>query len=84
MDENFNVFGVRKVWRQLHRQGQEVARCTVDRLIKPLGLRGVVRGAQTRTTVASKDVMPQDHVNRDFTATRPNALWVANFTYVAT
>ncbi|MGB8401526.1 IS3 family transposase, partial [Bradyrhizobium sp.] len=84
-DENFSVYGVRKVWRQLLREGIEVARCTVARLMGAMGLRGVTRGARVRTTVADKaKPCPLDHVNRQFKAPRPNALWVSDFTYVAT
>ncbi len=84
-EENFQVYGVRKVWRQLRREGQEVARCTVGRLMKTLGLQGVVRGKRVRTTISDKAApCPLDHVNRQFKAPRPNALWVADFTYVAT
>jgi putative transposase len=84
-EENFQVYGVRKVWRQLRREGQEVARCTVGRLMKTLGLQGVVRGKPVRTTISDKATpCPLDHVNRQFQAPRPNALWVADFTYVAT
>jgi putative transposase len=83
--ENFQVYGVRKVWRQLRREGIEVARCTVARLMRALGLQGIVRGKAVRTTVSDKATpSPQDRVNRDFTAPRPNVLWVADFTYVAT
>ena len=84
-DENFQVYGVRKVWRQLRREGIEVARCTVARLMRAMGLRGIVRGKTIRTTVSDKAVpCPLDRVNRDFEAPRPNVLWVADFTYVAT
>jgi putative transposase len=83
--ENFQVYGVRKVWRQLRREGIEVARCTVGRLMRTMGLRGVVRGKAVRTTVSNKAApCPLDRVNRDFKAPRPNVLWVADFTYVAT
>lgn len=82
---NRRVYGVRKVWRQLRREGVSVARCTVERLMCAEGLRGVVRGRRVRTTtpdlVAER---PQDLVQRDFTADRPNQLWVADFTFVAT
>ena len=82
---NFRVYGVRKVWRQLAREGISVARCTVERLMRDLGLHGVTRGRRVRTTIPSETAdRPLDHVNRDFTATRPNALWVADLTYVAT
>jgi len=84
-DENFEVYGVRKVWRQTRRERFEVARCTVQRLMKRLGLEGVVRGKPVRTTVSDpKAACPLDHVNRQFTADRPNALWVSDFTYVST
>ena len=84
-EENFGVYGVRKVWRALHREGLAVARCTVARLMGELGLRGVVRGRRTKTTRAAKDLTrPPDRVNRVFEASRPNALWVADLTYVAT
>ena len=84
-DENFGVYGVRKVWRQLGREGIKVARCTVARLMRAMGLVGVVRGRAKRTTVSHKAApCPLDRVNRDFKAKRPNALWVADFTYVAT
>jgi putative transposase len=84
-DENFQVYGTRKVWRQLRREGFTVARCTVERLMRALGLQGVRRGARCRTTVPDDRAdRPVDHVNRQFQATRPNALWVADFTYVAT
>jgi transposase InsO family protein len=83
--DNFEVYGVRKVWRQLRREGIEVARCTVARLMHALGLQGMVRGKAVRTTISDKAApCPQDRVNRDFTAARPNVLWVADFTYVAT
>ena len=82
---NRRVYGVRKVWRQLTREGVVAARCTVARLMRAEGLRGVVRGARVRTTIpdAAADAA-QDLVDRDFTATQPNQLWVADFTYVAT
>jgi transposase InsO family protein len=84
-EENFQVYGVRKVWRQLRREGQEVARCTVGRLMKTIGLQGVIRGKPVRTTISDKAApCPLDHVNRQFQAPRPNALWVSDFTYVAT
>jgi putative transposase len=82
---NFAVYGVRKVWRQLGREGTSVARCTVARLMRQMSLRGVVRGKQARTTVADKAMpCPADRVNRQFRVPRPNLLWVADFTYVAT
>src|SRR5947199_4694753 len=76
-EENFQVYGVRKVWRQLRRNGREVARCTVGRLMRTMGLQGVVRGRPVRTTISDKAApCPLDHVNRQFKAPRPNALWV--------
>jgi hypothetical protein len=84
-EENFQVYGARKVWHQLRREGQEVARCTVGRLMHSLGLQGVIRGKPVRTTISNKAApCPLDHVNRQFQAPRPNALWVSDFTYVAT
>jgi transposase InsO family protein len=84
-EENFQVYGVRKVWRQLGREGIAVARCTVARLMREMGLEGAVRGRTKRTTVSDKATpCPRDHVNREFWAERPNKLWVADFTYVAT
>jgi putative transposase len=84
-EENFRAYGADKVWRQLRREGVEVARCTVERLMRRLGLRGVRRGKSVKTTVGDRNVpCPQDRVNRKFTADRPNALWVADFTYVST
>jgi transposase InsO family protein len=83
--QNFEVYGVRKVWRQLGREGIEVARCTVARLMREMGLKGTVRGRSTRTTVSDRSApCPLDRVNRQFQALRPNTLWVADFTYVAT
>jgi putative transposase len=82
---NFGVYGVRKVWRQMKREGIEVARCTVARLMRQMGLKGVVRGKSIRTTVSDAATpCPRDRVNRQFKAPRPNALWVSDFTYVAT
>lgn len=84
-DTNFQVYGVRKVWRQLRREGASVARCTVERLMRAMKLRGVVRGKTVRTTLSDKAApCPLDRVNRDFKAPQPNVLWVADFTYVAT
>jgi hypothetical protein len=85
-DESFGgVYGPRKVWRQLRREGFMVARCTVERLMASLGLQGAIRGKPVRTTISDKAVpCPLDHVNRQFHALRPNALWVSDFTYVAT
>jgi putative transposase len=83
--ENRRVYGARKVWRQLHRERHAVARCTVERLMRALGLAGVVRGRRVRTTVPDRVAeRPPDLVHRQFAATRPNQLWVADFTYVAT
>lgn len=82
---NFEVYGVRKVWRQLRRERFQVARCTVARLMAEMGLRGTVRGKRLRTTVPDDAAKrPLDLVERDFTATRPNQLWVSDLTYVAT
>jgi putative transposase len=84
-DENFRVYGVRKVWRQLGREGIVVARCTVARLMRAMGLQGAVRGKKVRTTISDPAAAcPLDRVNRHFTAACPNALWVSDFTYVAT
>jgi len=84
-DENKRVYGVRKVWRQLQREGHRSARCTIERLMRRLGLRGVVRGKTVKTTVSDPATpCPQDKVNRQFVADRPNALWVSDFTYVST
>jgi putative transposase len=84
-EANFGVYGARKVWRQLAREGIVVARCTVERLMRQMGLRGAVRGKETRTTIADKATpCPADKVNRHFQAPHPNALWVSDFTYVAT
>ena len=82
---NFSVYGADKVWRQLNREKIAVARCTVERLMRRLGLRGVIRGKSVRTTIAdAKAPCPQDRVNREFRAERPNQLWVSDFTYVST
>ena len=84
-EENFRVYGVRKVWRQLLREGIAVARCTVARLMRTMGLQGVVRGKRVRTTISNAAApCPLDRVNRQFKAPHPNALWVSDFTYVAT
>ena len=83
--ENFAVYGVRKVWRQMRREGFEVARCTVARLMGELGLQGVIRGKPVRTTISDKaSPCPLDHVNRQFHAPAPDRLWLSDFTYVAT
>ena len=84
-EENFRVYGVRKLWRQMRREGIEVARCTVERLMKQMGLRGAVRGRRFQTTVVDDTLSrPADLVMRNFRATEPNQLWVADLTYVAT
>ena len=83
--ENRMVYGARKVWRQLNRENFPVARCTVERLMGQMGLQGAVRGKRVWTTVADESAArPADLVERDFTADRPNRLWVADLTYVAT
>ena len=82
---NFGVYGARKVWRQLGREGETVARCTIERLMSGMGLQGAIRGRRIKTTVSDKSApCPLDKVNRQFGAERPNALWLADFTYVAT
>ncbi|HJU50144.1 MAG TPA: IS3 family transposase [Pseudogulbenkiania sp.] len=82
---NMRVYGADKVWKQLRREGSDVARCTVERLMRKCGLRGVIRGKAVRTTQADKAApCPLDRVNRQFKATRPNQLWVSDFTYVST
>jgi putative transposase len=84
-EANFRVYGVRKIWRQLGREGIGAARCTVARLMRTMSLQGIVRGRKVRTTVPDPSaVCPLDRVNRRFKAPRPNALWVSDFTYVAT
>lgn len=84
-EENFRVYGVRKVWRQLRREGFDVARCTVARLMRAMGLAGVIRGKPVRTTISDRAApCPLDRVNRQFRAPAPNRLWVSDFTYVAT
>ncbi|MEF2546388.1 IS3 family transposase [Aurantimonas sp. E1-2-R+4] len=84
-EANFGVYGVRKVWRQLKREGIDVARCTVARLMRQIGLKGVIRGKPVKTTISDKATpCPLDRVNRQFKAPRPNMLWVSDFTYVAT
>lgn len=83
--ENFGVYGVRKVWRQMKREGFDIARCTIERLMRDMGLQGVIRGKPARTTISDKAApCPLDHVNRQFHAPAPNRLWVSDFTYVAT
>ena len=84
--ENFEVYGVRKVWKQLKREGFDVARCTVARLMAEMGLQGAVRGKRFKKTTIPNEASerPLDLVDRDFTASRPNELWVSDLTYVAT
>jgi len=84
-EENLSVYGVRKVWHQMRREGFDIARCTVVRLMKDIGIEGVVRGKQPKTTIPDKALpCPLDKVNRQFHAPAPNVLWVSDFTYVAT
>jgi transposase InsO family protein len=84
-EENFRVYGARKVWRQLNRERTRVARCTVERLMRVMGLSGAVRGRKFKTTIADATAArPSDLVGREFTASRPNQLWVSDLTYVAT
>jgi len=84
-EDNHGVYGADKVWRQLNREGLRVARCTVERLMRRQGLQGVRRGKPVRTTVADEATdRPQDRVNRQFRAERPDQLWVSDFTYVPT
>ena len=84
-DENFKVYGVRKVWRQLNREGTAVARCTVARLMAEMEIVGAVRGKAVKTTVSNPAApCPEDRVNRQFHAPRPDALWLSDFTYVST
>jgi transposase InsO family protein len=83
-DDNYRVYGARKVWKQLKREGLQVARCTVVRPMREMGLRGVVRGRKVKTTLPAQiDARPLDRVNRDFKAGEPNRLWVADLTYGA-
>ena len=84
-EANFEVYGARKIWRQLGREGVRIARCTVERLMRSLGIQGAVRGKAVKTTVSDKATpCPADRVNRQFQAPRPNTLWVSDFTYVST
>ena len=84
-DADFGVCGARKVWRQPGREGKEAGRCTVARLMRKMGLQGVVRGREVRTTISNPAApCPPNRVNRQFHAPRPNALWLSDFTYVAT
>jgi transposase InsO family protein len=84
-DANWQVYGVRKIWRQLRREGFDVARCTVARLMKRMGIQGIIRGKPQKTTIPDKKLpCPLDKVNRQFRVPAPNMLWVSDFTYVAT
>jgi len=84
-DANWQVYGVRKIWRQLRREGFDVARCTVARLMKRMGIQGIIRGKPHKTTIPDKKLpCPLDKVNRQFRVPAPNMLWVSDFTYVAT
>jgi putative transposase len=84
-EANFGVYGARKVWRQLRREGVPAARCTVERLMRQLGLHGAVRGKEARTTIADKAApRPADEANRQFLALRPNLLWLSDFIHVTT
>lgn len=84
-DENFQVYGARKIWLQLGREGIQVGRCVVERLMRWMGLKGAVRGKTIKTTISDPNLpCPQDRVKRNFHADRPNALWVSDFTYVPT
>ncbi|WP_271188255.1 MULTISPECIES: IS3 family transposase [Alphaproteobacteria] len=84
-EANFCVYGVRKVWRQLQREGFDVARCTVERLMREMGLEGAIRGKPVKTTKSDRCApCPLDRVNRQFQPPAPNRLWVSDFTYVAT
>jgi putative transposase len=83
--ENFEVYGPRKVWKQMRREGLNVARCTIERLMREMGLQGAIRGRKFKSTIPDDAARrPPDLVDRDFTAERPNELWVADLTYVAT
>lgn len=84
-EENLSAYGVRKVWHQMRREGFDIARCTVARLMRDIGIEGVVRGKKPKTTIPDKaQPCPLDKVNRQFRAPAPNVLWVSDFTYVAT
>jgi len=84
-EENLSVYGVRKVWHQMRREGFDIARCTVARLMKDIGIEGVIRGKKPKMTLQDKALpCPLDRVNRQFHASAPNVLWVSDFTYVAT
>jgi putative transposase len=84
-EDNYSCYGVRKVWHELLNEGERVARCTVNRLMKELGIAGAVRGKIKRTTISDASIITaEDLVNRNFNAEAPNTLWVADFTYVST
>lgn len=84
-EQNLKVYGVRKIWRQMHREGFDIVRCTVGRLMKDIGIEGFMRGKMPRTTFPDKALpCPLDRVNRQFYAPAPNVLWLSDFTYVAT
>jgi transposase InsO family protein len=84
-NDNWRVYGIRKIWRQLQREGYDVARCTVARLMKTMGMQGIIRRKPHNTTVPDKKApCPLDKVNRQFQVPAPNKLWVSDFTYVAT
>src|ERR1700742_1061256 len=84
-EENFQVYGVRKVWRPLQREGIAIARCTTARLMSQMGLAGAIRGKRVKTTISNPaNPCPRDKVMRQFRASRPDRLWVSDFTYVAT
>lgn len=84
-DENYQVYGVRKAWHQMKREGFTLARCTVERLMKQIGIRGAVRSKGVKTTIPDTSVpCPRDKVNRQFRAPVPNLLWVSDFTHVST
>src|SRR5690606_26433932 len=84
-EDNWSVYGLRKVWHQLRREGFDIARCTVARLMKDMGIQGIIRGKPHKTTIPDKkQPCPLDKVNRQFRVPAPNMLWVSDFTYVAT
>lgn len=84
-EENYRVYGVRKVWQQLRREGFDIAHCTVANLTKSMDLQGIIRGKPHRTTIPDRKApCPLDKVNRQFRVPAPNVLWVSDFTYVAT
>ncbi|MER6169593.1 IS3 family transposase, partial [Streptomyces violaceorubidus] len=83
--DNYRVYGARKIWRELNRRGHAVARCTVERLMRELGISGAVRGKKVITTIPDQQAeRAPDRVDRDFVASAPNRCWVADFTHVAT